>query len=94
MAVSRFHSAMLPSAKIRHQNVPSIARVAFALNQCAYRTKGFQYSRADSIPAPGRLWSNYVAHGSDRGRLRFAGNVLLPSQVDQMAAESPEGFPP
>jgi hypothetical protein len=28
------------------------------------------------------------------GRLRFSGNVLLLSQVDQMAAESPEGYPP
>jgi hypothetical protein len=32
-------------------------------------------------------------HGSDQGRLRFAENVLLLSQVDHMAAESPEGFP-
>jgi hypothetical protein len=32
-------------------------------------------------------------HGSDQGRLRFSGNVLLLSQVDQMAVESPEGIP-
>jgi hypothetical protein len=37
--------------------------------------------------------SGSLPHGSDRGRLRFAGNVLLLSQVDQLAAESPEGYP-
>jgi hypothetical protein len=26
---------------------------------------------------PGRPWSDYAAHGFYRGRLRFAGNVLL-----------------
>jgi hypothetical protein len=75
----RFQGAMANKAR-------ELARVRFALNQCAYRPKGFQYSRAGPLA---RSWTALV------GLMRFppwlptgaasniAGNVLLLSQVDQ-----------
>jgi hypothetical protein len=79
-------SALKPPIPTQRLHLPpsSIAKTFCVISMpgTALRHSIFASGRVHPHAAPGRPWS-LCGMATDRGRLRFAGNVFLQSQVDQ-----------